>query len=119
MALAEPIPLTDRLCRRVLRDFGAARGSVVVGLLERVDLGDSAATRPPVGRERVLAAVLERARGDDVRLQAAIWDAERDWRDALVWGGLANGDWHERLDELLGPVEAAGEDAAQDAGEDA
>jgi hypothetical protein len=43
-------------------------------------------------------------RADPERLAESIRIAERDWRDALVWGGLANADWPEQLDELLGPA---------------
>ena len=71
--------------------------------LERVDLGSWLSTQPPDGRERVLAAVLVLTRGDPGRLAESIGIAERDWRDALVWAGLAQPDWPEGLDELLGP----------------
>jgi hypothetical protein len=76
----------------------------VIHALERVNLGSWLATRPPKGRERVLAAVLVLTRGDPARLAESIRIAERDWRDALVWGGLEQPDWPERLDELLGPA---------------
>jgi len=75
----------------------------VIDALERMDLGSWLATRPPNGRERVIAAVLVLTRGDPARLAESIRIAERDWRDALVWGGLGNPDWPVRLDELLGP----------------
>jgi hypothetical protein len=98
-----PIPLTPRLLRHVERDFPAAddRTAAIVAL-ERVDLGWWAATQPPLGRERVLAAILAIARRDLTRLSMAIEIAERDWRDALVWGGYGSGDWSARLDALLG-----------------
>jgi hypothetical protein len=111
LTLDQPIPLTPRLRAAVERAFSEPDRPGAIDALERVDLGDWLSTKPPHGRERVLAAVLELARGDELRLAAAIRDAERDWRDVLVWGGLANGDWHARLDELLGPVDTVGEDA--------
>jgi hypothetical protein len=68
-----------------------------------VDLGSWLSTQPPDGRERVQAAILVLTRTDPDRLAESIRIAERDWRDALVWAGLAQPDWPERLDELLGP----------------
>ena len=75
----------------------------VIHALERVNLGAWLATRPPKGRERVLAAVLVLTRGDPARLAESIAIAERDWRDALVWAELGQPDWPRRLDEILGP----------------
>jgi hypothetical protein len=98
-----PIPLTPRLIRHVERDFPPADRPDVIAALERVDLGNWRSTQPPLGRERVLAAVLAIARGERARLPKAIEIAERDWRDALVWGGYGSGDWSARLDALLGP----------------
>jgi hypothetical protein len=102
VSLAEPIPLTARLRARVERDFGPSRDQVAVSL-EQVDLGDWRSTRPPDGRERVLAADLIIARGEPDRLARAIEIAERDWRDALVWAELGQPDWPARLDAFLGP----------------
>jgi hypothetical protein len=76
----------------------------VAHALERVDLGSWLSTEPPDGRERVLAAVLVLTHGDPDRLADSIGIAERDWRDALVFAGVAQPDWPERLDELLGPA---------------
>jgi hypothetical protein len=104
MPLGSPIPLTERLRRRVERDFAAGELSGgAIDSLERVDLGDWLSTQPPDGRERVLAAILVIARGDSERLASAIETAERDWRDALVWGELAQPDWPVRLEVFLGP----------------
>lgn len=103
MALDKPIPLTPRLRAAIERDFAERDRAGAIHSLERVDLGDWKSTEAPVGRERVLAAIIELARGDDGRLWAAIQDAERDWRDVLVWAGLGNGDWPELLEERLGP----------------
>jgi hypothetical protein len=55
-------------------------------------------------RERVLAAVVFIAEGDIDRLRRAIGESQRDWRDVLVAGGLANGDWPTILDIELGPT---------------
>ena len=99
-----PIPLTPRLVRLLKRDFPPADQAAAIVALERVDLGNWRSTQPSLGRERVLAAVLAIARGDPARLPMAIEIAERDWRDALVWGGFGQPDWPERLDEFLGSV---------------
>jgi hypothetical protein len=98
-----PIPLTPRLVRHVKRSFPPASQAATITALERVDLGDGRSAQPPLGRERVLAAVLAIAHGDPTQLPTAIEIAERDWRDALVWGGYGSGDWSARLDALLGP----------------
>jgi hypothetical protein len=76
----------------------------VIRALERADLGSWLSTQPPDGRERVLAAILVLTRGDSDRLEESIRIAERDWRDALVWAGLGQPDWPERLEEILGPA---------------
>jgi hypothetical protein len=98
-----PIRLTRRLAAKVELDFPEIDRPGVIQVLERVNLGSWRATRPPQGRERVLAAVLALTRGAPARLAESIRIAERDGRDALVWGGLGNPDWPERLDDLLGP----------------
>ena len=100
---AVPIALTPRLTRKVEVDFAEVDRPTVIHALERVNLGSWLSTRPPVGRERVLAAILVLTRGELARLGDSIRIAERDWRDALVWAGLAQPDWPERLEELLGP----------------
>jgi hypothetical protein len=99
-----PIPLTRRLAAKVALDFAEADRQAVTAALEHMNLGDWKSTRPPDGRERVLAAVLVLSRGDPSRLADSIGIAERDWRDALVWAGLGQPDWPRRLDELLGPA---------------
>jgi len=57
--------------------------------------------------ERIQAAVIIIADGDVHRFERAVELAERDWRDVLVAGWLANGDWPGRLDEELGRDNAA------------
>ena len=99
-----PILLTRRLAARVELDFPDIDRPGVIHDLERVNLGAWLSTQAPHGRERVLAAVLVLTRGDPGRLAESIRIAERDWRDALVWAGLAQPDWPKRLDELLGPA---------------
>ena len=104
MSLDEPIPLTARLRAMVERQYGA-NAAAVGDALERVDLGEWLSTQPPAGRERVVAAILVLARGDETRLASSIRTAERDWRDALVWAELGQPDWPRRLDAFLGPAD--------------
>ncbi|MEA2607464.1 MAG: hypothetical protein QOI00_2221 [Chloroflexota bacterium] len=99
-----PIALTPRLARKVEDDFAEIDRPGVIDALERVNLGSWRSTEPPVGRERVLAAILVLTRGESARLAESIQIAERDWRDALVWAELGQPDWPRRLDELLGPA---------------
>jgi hypothetical protein len=85
--------VSERLRRRIERDFrepGSA--ATVIGLVGGV--GEP---------ERVQAAVVVWAKGDLARLRDACDLAGRDWRDALVRGGLAGEDWRSRLVAELGP----------------
>jgi len=99
-----PIELTPRLTRKVEVDFAEVDRPAVIHALERVNLGSWLSTQPPVGRERVLAAILVLTRGELARIAESIRIAERDWRDVLVWAELGQPDWPERLDDLLGPA---------------
>ena len=86
-----------RLEDRVRKDFGARADEA---------LGRLATLSPPLAekqsRERLEAAVVLLAGGDPMKLARAAADAERDWRDVVVWSGLGNGDWAARVDEELG-----------------
>jgi hypothetical protein len=54
--------------------------------------------------ERLRFAALKISEGDRQRLELAIFEAKRDWRDELVWAGFAERlDAHEKwADEMLG-----------------
>jgi hypothetical protein len=97
----EPIPLTPRLAALVERDFAQTDRAGAIHTLERVDLGTWRATDTAEGRERVLAAILVLAAGDERRLWREAREAEKDWRDTLVASGLEGADWPERLNVLL------------------
>ena len=101
---AVPIELTPRLARKVELDFAEVDRPAVIHALERVNLGSWLSTQPPLGRERVLAAILVLTHGEPARLAESIRIAERDWRDALVWAELGQPDWPRRVDEILGPT---------------
>ena len=51
--------------------------------------------------ERVQAALVLLAEGSRKRFDEGLELLGKDWRDVLVWGGLGNADWPERLDEAL------------------
>ncbi len=97
------MPLTDRLRRQVTVDFGPAATADAIATLERIDLGEWRSTTSLEGRERVLTAVLILAGGDPQRLARFASEAERDWRDVLVFAELAQPDWPERVAAVLGP----------------
>ena len=89
--------MSQRLRRRVERDFGAA-SETVLRRLAALDLplaeGQS--------RERIQAAVIAGAGGDMSTFATFVEVAEYDWRDVLAAAGLADADWPARLDEALG-----------------
>lgn len=89
--------MTARLRRQIEHDFPSpGSADSVASLLEGAVSGNQ-------DHERVLAAVVFIAAGDIDRLRSAIELSQRDWRDVLVGGGLANGDWPTVLDDRLGP----------------
>jgi hypothetical protein len=85
----------------VQRDFAESEGDAdadaVVARLASLDLplaaGDTA--------ERVQAALVLLAGGSWKRFEAAVAQAETDWRDTLVAAGLADGDWPARVEAFL------------------
>ena len=52
--------------------------------------------------ERLQAAIVLYANGDDDRLRHILRSTTRDWRDTLVWAGLGRDDWPNRLNSELG-----------------
>jgi len=104
--------VSPRVADYIAHAFRGPRAAEVVGLLASLDLPGRST---PDGDERVCAAVVAIADGDVDRLIAAVIKAEVDWRDVLVSAGLANDDWRERLDQMLGPSSAEPR-AAEDEG---
>ncbi|MDT7845072.1 hypothetical protein [Streptomyces justiciae] len=93
-------PITARLHTRIERDFpepGAAKG--IEGAL-RVLAGELEGSRQDT--ERLLAAAVLIADGDVDRFRSAVRLGRQDWRDLLVSGGVADGDWPSVLDRELG-----------------
>lgn len=84
--------VTARVRRRIENDFPVAgSASEVIRLVS--ESSDS---------ERIQAAIVLWARGDLGRLMDIRDLAAKDWRDALVRGGLEHDDWPDRLDAELG-----------------
>lgn len=94
--------ISARLHERIRRDFpdaDIARGVVYALRAMAVEHDDGS----PRGTERLLAAAVFFAAGDVDRLYVAIREARQDWRDLLMDGELAHGDWPQILDAELGP----------------
>ena len=90
--------LSARLDARVRRDFPPDRVVSVLNRLEALEL-PSAENQ---SLERVQAAIVLAAAGDEGRLEQAFAQAETDWRDILVAADLADENWRERLDDEFG-----------------
>jgi hypothetical protein len=91
------LTVSRRLELRVRRDFAGDTAEVVLNRLAGLRL----ARAEKQSSERIQAAVVLLAAGDLERFADAAQRAEGDWRDVLVWSGLA-GNWSARLDDELG-----------------
>ena len=85
--------LTQRLSKRIGRDFPAGTAEKVRGYLAGLD-ADVFGLQDP---ERVQAAVVLASDGEWEKFMRVFRLIEVDWRDVLVAGGLANADWPDRL----------------------
>jgi hypothetical protein len=95
---------SERLIRRIRRDFNRGVDDEVIGRLT--------ALRPDDSSERLQAALVLGAGGKWNRFEQQLRRLERDWRDVLVVGGLADEDWQARLSaELPGEPEAPAPEA--------
>jgi hypothetical protein len=90
---------SERLIRRIRRDFPRGTDDDVIARLT--------ALRPDDSSERLQAALVLGAAGKWNRFEQQLRRLERDWRDVLVAGGLADEDWPARLAEALPCVPAA------------
>ena len=92
------MPMTPRLARWI-REHYPGRGELIVARLSQlsVPLQDEP-------EERILAAIALLGEGDPRRFEEAVEVAQRDWRDLLVAAELADGQFPDRLDWMLGPV---------------
>lgn len=84
---------TQRLINRIRRDFAPDDAAEVVSWLAGLT-EDSFGRQDP---ERIQAALVFAADGDLSRFHQLITLLRLDWRDVLVAGELANGDWPQRL----------------------
>jgi len=90
--------LTERLVRRVCRDFPSSEADGVLARLDRLSAGLAGSGQD---HERLLAAVVLVADGRLDRLDVAVDLVQEDWRDLLTVAGLGNGDWRRRLADAL------------------
>jgi hypothetical protein len=91
-----------RLQQRIRRDFPApGSASEILPLLADLphQTGDDT-----FGTERAQAAIILLAKGDLSRFRHAVALSTQDWRDVLVFAGLADEDWPTQLDQELGPI---------------
>jgi hypothetical protein len=87
----------DRLRTYVEREFPEPDAAAVLERLSNLTLP----LAEKQSLERIQAAVVLLAKGDPERLERSAALAEKDWRDVLVWSGLGQGDWEQRLDAEL------------------
>jgi hypothetical protein len=80
---------SERLIRRIRRDFSRGVDDEVIRRLTELAPDDSS--------ERIQAALVLGAGGKWNRFEQQLRRLERDWRDVLAVGGLADEDWRSRL----------------------
>ena len=90
--MAVPSP---RITERLATDFGGAAPRML-STLERLKV------TPKVDPERVHAAILMAARGNETMFQDAVEHAQSDWRDLLDRTGLADDGWRGLVDAEFG-----------------
>ena len=90
--------VSPRLEARVRRDYPGATEEVLAFLRTFSDTHAASRQDP----ERLQAAAFVLLEGDVGRI-AHVLTLVRDWRDGLVWSGLGQPDWPDRLNEMLGP----------------
>lgn len=89
-----PVP-SNRVAERLARDFGVS-APPMLSTMERLKIPAQ------VDPERIHAAILIAARGNDSLFEDALEHAQVDWRDLLDRTGLADEDWRRLLDDELG-----------------
>ncbi len=80
---------SERLIRRIRRDFGRGTDDEVIRRLTALAPDDSS--------ERIQAALVLGAAGKWNRFEQQLRRLELDWREVLMVGGLADEDWPARL----------------------
>jgi hypothetical protein len=99
---------TERLIRRIRRDFGRGADDEVIRRLTALAPDDSS--------ERLQAALVLGSGGQWSRFEQQLRRLELDWRDVLVAGGLAGDDWPARLSAELPPGDEGGQRKAPRSG---
>lgn len=95
---------SERLIRRIRRDFNRGVDDEVIRRLT--------ALRPDDSSERLQAALVLGAGGKWNRFEQQLRRLERDWREVLLVGGLADEDWPARLSvELPGEPGVSAQEA--------
>ncbi|MGW8975850.1 hypothetical protein [Streptomyces platensis] len=92
--------LSERIIRRIERDFQREESATVVQLLEEVV--KSVGRGSSIIEERVAAAVLLYSEGDADQFAQAADYAQQDWRDLLIDVELADEGWEQRIDDEFG-----------------
>ena len=92
--------ISPRLEARVRRDYPPQATEEVIAFLRTVSDDHAASRQDP---ERLQAAAFILLEGDVSRIPR-VKMLVRDWRDSLVWAGLGQPDWPDRLNEMIGPL---------------
>jgi hypothetical protein len=93
--------LSARLEARIRQDFPPPASEKVIAFLRTVPDLHVASRQDP---ERLQAAALVLLEGEASRIPRVQEMLVRDWRDILVWAGLGQSNWPDRLNEMLGPL---------------
>ena len=93
--------ISKRLEARVRRDYPPQGTEEVIAFLRAVSDEHAASRQDP---ERLQAAAFILLEGDVNRIPRVKMIFARDWRDSLVWAGLGQPDWPDRLNQMLGAV---------------
>jgi hypothetical protein len=96
--MSQRLTISPRLERRVRREFAVGSAAAALSRLASLQL----ALAGKQSTERIQTAIVVLAAGDLAKLEQTAQYAEVDWRDVLVWSGLAEATWPARLDEELG-----------------
>jgi hypothetical protein len=91
--------ISPRLAARVRRDYPPQNTEQVIAFLRTVSDDHATSRQDP---ERLQAAAFILLEGDVGRIPRVEMILSRDWRDGLVWAGLGQPDWPDRLNEMLG-----------------
>jgi hypothetical protein len=96
--------ISDMVREQAARQFAPPVLTEVVAALDGTPLPLLETADRRRDHDRVQLAVLKIAGSDVATFHKALKDAARDWRDVLVWAGLAHGNWPEVLRAAGMPV---------------